>query len=213
MLPRTLLGSPDVEAEELAVPGAWRFTPPVFPDARGAFAAPFQGGPFTAAVGHPLTVAQANTSVSRRGVLRGIHYADVPPGQAKYVHCVAGAVLDVVVDIRVGSPTYGRWDAARLDPGSMAAVYLSEGLGHAFLALEDGTVTSYLCSTPYDPSAEHGVDPLDPALGLPWTDHVDAADLVLSDKDRAAPTLATARAAGALPTIEGCRARVAELRA
>jgi len=196
----------------MAVPGAWRFTPPVFPDGRGLFAAPFQGEPFRAAVGHGLTVAQANTSVSRRGVLRGVHYADVPPGQAKYVHCVAGAVLDVVVDLRVGSATYGRWDAARLDPATMTGVYLSEGLGHAFLALEDGTVTSYLCSTPYDPAAEHGVDPLDPALGLPWEQYVDRDDLVLSDRDRAAPTLARAREAGALPTAEACRAWVDGLR-
>lgn len=193
------------------MPGAWRFTPPVFPDARGLFAAPFQGEHFRAAVGHPLELAQANTSVSRRGVLRGIHYADVPPGQAKYVHCVAGSVLDVVVDLRTGSPTFGRWEAVRLDPATMTAVYLSEGLGHAFLALEDGTVTSYLCSTPYDPAAEHGVDPLDPALGLPWERYVAAGDLVLSGKDREAPTLVEAREAGMLPTIEACRARRAEL--
>jgi dTDP-4-dehydrorhamnose 3,5-epimerase len=200
-----------VQIEQLAVPGAWRFTPPVFPDARGVFAAPFQGEEFRAAVGHRLTLAQANTSVSRRGVLRGIHYADVPPGQAKYVHCVAGAVLDVVVDIRVGSPTFGRWDAVRLDPESMTAVYLSEGLGHAFLALDEGTTVTYLCSTPYDPTAEHGVDPLDAALALPWEQYVASGDLVLSDKDRAAPSLAEARAAGLLPTIEACRARRAEL--
>jgi dTDP-4-dehydrorhamnose 3,5-epimerase len=200
-----------VQAEELTVPGAWRFTPPVFPDTRGAFAAPFQGAPFRDAVGHPLTVAQANTSVSRRGVLRGLHFVDVPPGQAKYVHCVAGAVLDVVVDIRVGSPTFGTWDAVRLDPVTMTAVYLSEGLGHAFLALEDATVVSYLCSTPYDPAAEHGIDPLDPALGLPWSQHVAIDDLVLSAKDRAAPTLAAAHDAGLLPTMAACRARAAEL--
>ncbi|MEJ2886638.1 dTDP-4-dehydrorhamnose 3,5-epimerase family protein [Actinomycetospora aeridis] len=201
-----------METEELAVPGAWKFTPPVFPDERGFFAAPFQGEHVRAAVGHAFAVAQANTSVSRRGVLRGVHYADVPPGQAKYVHCVAGAVLDVVVDLRVGSATFGRWDAVRLEPATMSAVYLSEGLGHAFLALEDDTVTSYLNSTPYDPGAEHGIDPLDPALGLPWTEHLPADELVLSAKDRAAPSLAAAGAAGALPTAEACRAWVEGLR-
>jgi dTDP-4-dehydrorhamnose 3,5-epimerase len=205
------LGSPPVEIEQLAVPGAWRFTPPVFPDDRGVFAAPYQGEQFRGAVGHRLHVAQANTSISRRGVLRGIHYADVPPGQAKYVQCVAGAVLDVVVDLRVGSDTFGTWDAVRLGPRTMTAVYLSEGLGHAFLALEDGTVASYLCSTPYDPGAEHGVDPLDPALGLPWGQYVDVRDLVLSAKDRDAPRLDEARETGALPTAEACRARTAAL--
>jgi dTDP-4-dehydrorhamnose 3,5-epimerase len=194
-----------MQARELAVPGAWVFTPPVFPDSRGTFAAPFQGEPFRQVVGHPLTVAQANTSVSHRGVLRGLHYADVPPGQAKYIQCVSGAMLDVVVDIRVGSERFGLWDAVQLDPRTMSAVYLSEGLGHAFLALEDDTVASYLCSTPYNPSAEHGVDPLDPALDLPWEQYIAASDLVLSDRDRNAPLLADARAAGALPTLETCR--------
>jgi dTDP-4-dehydrorhamnose 3,5-epimerase len=200
-----------VQAKELAVPGAWVFTPPVFPDARGAFAAPFQAEVFAGTVGHPLHVAQANTSVSGRGVLRGLHYADVPPGQAKYVQCSAGALIDVVVDIRVGSPTFGQWDAVRLDGGTLNAVYLSEGLGHAFLALVDGTVATYLCSTAYNPGAEHGVNPLDPALGLPWTEHVPAAELILSDKDAAAPSLADARDAGALPDAGACRARVAAL--
>jgi len=202
-----------VEVRELAVPGAWLFSPPVFPDARGAFAAPFQAEVFAGTLGHPLRVAQANTSVSRRGVIRGVHYADVPPGQAKYVQCVAGELLDVVVDLRADSPTFGSWDAVRLDGEGLQAVYLAEGLGHAFLALADHTVASYLCSTAYDPSAEHGVDPRDPALGLPWEQHVPAAELVLSDKDRAAPTLADARSQGALPTLEACRARQAVLSA
>jgi dTDP-4-dehydrorhamnose 3,5-epimerase len=204
-LPR--LGSASVEARELGVPGAWLFSPPVFPDARGAFAAPFQAGVFADTVGHPLHVAQANTSVSRRGVLRGVHYADVPPGQAKYVQCSAGAVLDVVVDVRIGSPTFGAWDAVRLDGATLQAVYLAEGLGHAFLALEEGTVTTYLCSREYEPAAEHGISPLDPALGLPWERWIPRDELVLSDKDAVAPALDEAHAAGTLPTWAACRER------
>lgn len=204
-LPR--LGSASVEARELGVPGAWLFSPPVFPDARGAFAAPFQAGVFADTVGHPLHVAQANTSVSRRGVLRGVHYADVPPGQAKYVQCSAGAVLDVVVDVRIGSPTFGAWDAVRLDGATLQAVYLAEGLGHAFLALEEGTVTTYLCSREYEPAAEHGISPLDPVLALPWERWIPRDELVLSDKDAAAPDLGAARAAGTLPTWTACRER------
>ena len=202
-----------MQVRELSVSGAWAFAPQVFPDDRGAFAAPFQGEPFRQAVGHGLTLAQANASVSRRGVLRGIHFADVPPGQAKYIQCVSGALLDVVVDIRVGSETFGRWDAVQLGPKAMGAVYISEGLGHAFLALEDDTVASYLCSTPYNPNAEHGVTPLDADLELPWEQYVAASELILSDKDRAAPSLAEARRAGALPTFDACRARAAELSA
>jgi dTDP-4-dehydrorhamnose 3,5-epimerase len=133
-------------------------------------------------------------------VIRGVHFADVPPGQAKYVHCAHGALLDVVVDVRVGSPTFGRHEAVLLDAAEHRAVYLAEGLGHAFCALADGTVAGYLCSTPYAPAIERAVHPLDPELGLPWP-----ADLahVLSDKDAAAPTLAEARAAGLLPTFAG----------
>ena len=196
-----------MRVRELDVPGAWLFEPPVFPDARGSFAAPFQAGAFAAAVGHPLTVAQVNASVSRRGALRGVHFADVPPGQAKYVQCSAGAFVDVVVDLRVGSATFGTWDAVRLDGGSQQAVYVAEGLGHAFLALADGTVATYLCSREYEPAAEHGVAALDPDLDLPWTRWCPREDLVLSAKDAAAPRLADARAAGVLPTWEACRAR------
>ena len=198
---------PGVQVRELTVPGAWLFSPPVFPDSRGAFAAPFQAEVFAGTVGHPLHVAQANTSVSRRGVVRGVHFADVPPGQAKYVQCTAGALLDVVVDLRVGSPTFGAWDAVRLDGEAREALYIPEGLGHAFLALADDTVATYLCSTAYDPGAEHGVDPLDPELGLPWTEHVPREELVLSEKDAGAPTLARARDEGLLPDAAACAAR------
>ena len=202
--PSTPLPLPNVRARELAVSGVWLFDPPVFPDARGAFTAPFQAEVFAGTVGHRLHVAQANTSVSRRGALRGLHYADVPPGQAKYVYCAAGALLDAVVDLRVGSPGFGHWDAVRLDgPGfdgrAPRAISVPEGVGHAFLALSEITVTTYLCSTPYTPAAEHGVDPLDPGLALPWTDWCPAEDLILSEKDRTAPSLADALTAGILP--------------
>ena len=85
--------------------------------------------------------------MSAPGVLRGIHFSDVPPGQAKYVTCVAGAVLDVVVDIRVGSPTFGQWDSVLLDDVDRREIYLAEGLGHAFMSLADGSTVVYLCST------------------------------------------------------------------
>ncbi|GAA2874196.1 dTDP-4-dehydrorhamnose 3,5-epimerase [Pseudonocardia halophobica] len=185
---------------ELGISGAWVFEPPVFPDRRGVFVAPFQGPVFREALGFDLDVGQTNHSVSRLGVVRGVHFADVPPGQAKYVSCPSGRLLDVIVDVRVGSPTFGRWEAVELDDGSdsgsMRAVYIAEGLGHAFVALEEATVMAYLCSTPYNPSAEHGISPLDPELGLPWPSDL---ELVLSDKDRDAPTLAEAKEQGILP--------------
>jgi dTDP-4-dehydrorhamnose 3,5-epimerase len=173
------------------------------------FVAPFQGAAFREALGFDLTVAQVNHSVSARGVIRGVHVADVPPGQAKYVHCPRGALLDVVVDVRVGSPTFGRFEAVELDARSCRAVYLAEGLGHAFVALEDDTVMAYLCSTPYNPGAEHALSPLDPALGLPWPTGLEP---VLSDRDAAAPTLAQALERGLLPDHAACEDRYAALR-
>ncbi|MFB9428698.1 dTDP-4-dehydrorhamnose 3,5-epimerase family protein [Streptoalloteichus tenebrarius] len=198
-----------MQVRELTISGAYEFTPPTFPDNRGMFTAPYQEPAFVAAVGHPLRVAQTNHSVSRRGTIRGIHFADVPPGQAKYVYCPRGALLDVVVDVRVGSPTFGRWEAVRLDGAECRSLYLAEGLGHAFIALEDDTVMAYLCSEGYNPAAEHGTNPLDPALELPWP-----ADLepVLSEKDRTAPTLAEAADAGLLPRYEDCLAYYEKLR-
>ena len=155
-----------MQIEPLGIDGAWVVAPKIHGDARGAFLEWFQHPAFEAAVGHRLSLEQANCSVSARGVVRGIHFADVPPSQAKYVTCVSGAVLDVVVDIRVGSPTFGQWESVLLDDRDRRALYLSEGLGHAFCSLADGSTVVYLCSTGYNPGREHGVHPLDPAIGI-----------------------------------------------
>jgi dTDP-4-dehydrorhamnose 3,5-epimerase len=194
----------------LDIDGAWLFTPQIHGDRRGSFLEWFRDAEFSADVGHRMDVAQANCSVSQRGVVRGIHFSDVPPGQAKHVTCASGAIIDVVVDLRVGSPGFGRWQAVRLDDESRHALYIGEGLGHAFVALSDRATVLYLCSTPYAPSGEHGVHPLDPAIGIAWPDDLDT---VLSDKDAAAPSLAEAQAAGLLPTFADCQAYLASLRA
>lgn len=193
-----------MQFRELSVPGAFEITPKQFGDPRGVFLEWFRSGPFVEAVGHPLDLQQANCSVSAAGVLRGIHFADVPPGQAKYVTCAKGAVLDVVVDIRVGSPTFGQWDSVLLDDTDRRAIYLGEGLGHAFMALEDDSTVLYLCSSGYAPEREHGIHPLDPAVGIAWpTTARDGSPLTpqLSDKDTAAPSLAEAEQQGLLPTL------------
>lgn len=192
--------------EPLGIPGAWVFTPRIHPDGRGSFFELFRGGEFSGDVGHTLKVAQANCSVSRRGVIRGIHFADVPPGQAKYITCVSGEILDVVVDLRIGSPSLGHWEAVKLDDETRRAVYLSEGLGHAFMALTDRATVVYLCSTAYAPGREHGVHPLDPAIGIAWPAGVTA---VLSERDAAAPTMAEAESAGLLPDYQACLKYVA----
>ncbi|MGV9566576.1 dTDP-4-dehydrorhamnose 3,5-epimerase family protein [Streptomyces sp. NPDC003480] len=187
----------------LGMEGAWVDTPRVFTDGRGRFHEWFKGETFHGSTGQGFGLAQANCSRSVRGTLRGIHYAAVPPGQAKYVTCVSGAVLDVVVDIRTGSPSFGTWEAVRLDDTTHRCLYLSEGLGHAFMALENNSTVVYLCSQPYAPRREYGINPLDPALGIAWPE-----DLVplLSDKDAMAPTLAEAERQGLLPSYGECDA-------
>lgn len=199
---------------ELAVPGAWEITPALHGDPRGVFLEAFRGHEFAEAVGHGFDLQQANCSVSAAGVLRGVHFADVPPGQAKYVTCVRGAVLDVVVDIRVGSPTFGTWDSVLLDDEHRRAIYLGEGLGHAFFSLEDDSTVMYLCSTGYAPEREHGIHPLDPELAIAWPDRDRQGRPVtpqLSAKDTAAPTLAEARESGLLPRYDAVRDYVASL--
>ncbi|MGW7378274.1 dTDP-4-dehydrorhamnose 3,5-epimerase [Streptomyces sp. NPDC054794] len=194
----------------LEIKGAWVLEPTVFPDDRGSFHEWYRGAEFREATGYDLGLAQANCSVSRRGVVRGVHFADVPPGQAKYVSCVRGAVLDVVVDVRVGSPTFGRWEAVRLDDETHRAVFLAEGLGHAFMALTDDATVVYLCSTGYAPGREHGVHPLDPGLGIVWPEGIEP---VLSGKDAEAPSLAEAERSGLLPAYPDCSAHYERLRA
>ena len=191
-----------MDTRALSIKGAWEFHPVLRPDERGVFLESFKADTFESAVGRPFDLRQMNISVSRRGTVRGIHYADVPPGQAKYVQCFEGKILDIVVDIRVGSPTFGQWDAAELDAESRTGLFITEGLGHAFCALTDSVTVGYLCSTPYSPTSEHGIHPLDPALDLPWPD---MSEIVLSDKDKAAPLLADAADMGLLPTMGCCQ--------
>lgn len=192
-----------MDVRELAVAGAWQFTPRQFGDDRGVFLEWFKSSEFEKAVGKPLDLAQANCSVSAAGVLRGIHFTQHPPGQAKYVTCVRGAFLDVVVDLRRGSPTFGTWDSVVLDDVDRRAVYLSEGLGHAILSLEDGSTVMYLCSIEYAPDLDHDLDALDPAIGIDWptVGRTGAPlDFVRSAKDLAAPTLAELGKSGRLPS-------------
>jgi dTDP-4-dehydrorhamnose 3,5-epimerase len=192
-----------VKIEELSIADAYVITPVVHGDSRGMFTEWLRGDRLAEATGRRFDVVQANHSLSARGVVRGVHLADVPPGQAKYVYCPSGAVLDVIVDVRVGSPTYGVVDSVVLDDTERRAVFLSEGLGHAFCSLRDGSAVTYLVSTAYNPTIERTVSPLDAELMLPWP--TDIGDLTLSDKDTAAPTLAEARALGILPTYDACR--------
>lgn len=191
-----------MQIRQLDIAGAWEITPQLHADARGLFFEWLTDRGFTSFAGHRLDVRQANCSVSAAGVLRGLHFAQLPPSQAKYVACLSGSVFDVVVDIRVGSPTFGHWDSVLLDDRDRRSVYLSEGLAHGFVALQDNSTVMYLCSAEYNPQREHTIAATDPALAIDWpTEH----KLVLSDRDAAAPTLDEVRAAGLLPSWDETR--------
>jgi dTDP-4-dehydrorhamnose 3,5-epimerase len=199
-----------MKVRELEIPGAWEITPEIHGDSRGLFFEWLTDRGFTGFAGHSLDVRQANCSVSAAGVLRGLHFAQLPPSQAKYVTCVSGSVFDVVVDIRLGSPTFGRWDSVVLDDTDRRTIYISEGLAHGFLALQDNSTVMYLCSTEYNPQREQTICATDPALEIDWP-LVDGAAPSLSDRDAAAPSLDEVRKSGLLPAWEETQRFIARL--
>ena len=190
-----------MDIRALKIEGSFEITPRQFPDDRGVFLESFRGDRLAEAIGHRLDIIQTNVSVSSRGTVRGVHFADLPPSQAKYVTALSGSFIDFVIDLRVGSPTFGQWDSVLLDTVDRRAVYLAEGLGHAICSLQDDSTVMYLCSATYDPVREHGINPLDPELGLAVPEGITA---VLSAKDAAAPSLSEAAAQGLLPRYDEC---------
>ncbi|HSZ45147.1 MAG TPA: dTDP-4-dehydrorhamnose 3,5-epimerase [Streptosporangiaceae bacterium] len=196
--------------EALSIEGAWVYTPRIFADNRGSLAEAYRVGEFSDDLGYPVDLRQVNWSVSKRGVIRGIHFTSLPPGQAKYVFCPSGALLDVIVDLRVDSPTFLRWEAVRIDETDRRAVYLEHGLGHAFMALSPTATAIYLCTKSYEPSTDHDIHPLDPDIGIEWPADV---EIIMSAKDDAAPSFKEIRDAGLLPTYAECVRAAEELRA
>ena len=198
-----------MQIRELSIPDSYEITPKQMKDDRGVFLEWYRIDKLSEVVGHPLDLRQGNLSVSKKGVVRGIHFADVPRGQAKYVQAVHGAVLDFVIDIRVGSPTFGEWDSVLLDTVDHRSIYLGEGLGHAFVALTDDATVSYLVSDTYNAPREHGINPTDPDINLIFPDS--AGELLLSPKDTDAPGLHEAAELGLLPQFTDVRAFYASL--
>ena len=190
---------------ELSVPGSFFVETHIFADSRGVFLEAFRGDYLAKSTGRDFEIKQVNTSVSGKGVLRGIHYADVPMGQAKYITVSAGAIIDYVVDVREGSPTFGKWTSIELDSQSRNAVFLSEGLGHAFLSLEENTVVTYLVSDVFQPDKEFGINPLDKEIGLNFP--LTPVSSLISEKDFTAPSLQEMALLGRLPKWSECQAR------
>ena len=169
----------------LSIQGAWLFESPLHIDNRGDFREWFKETFVREKLGREFHIAQSNLSRSKRGVVRGIHFSTANEGQAKWITCANGKLWDVVVDIRPNSPTFRRWEAMELRAEEGKSVLISEGLGHAFLSLEDDTVISYLLTSPYSSKDEFAINPRDEEIAIAWPD----MPLLFSEKDAAAPSL------------------------
>jgi dTDP-4-dehydrorhamnose 3,5-epimerase len=187
-----------MELKPLGIEGVWLAESPVWSDDRGFFREWFKSEDVIAATGINFSIQQANISQSQRGVIRGIHYSLAPEGQAKWVTCVNGGIRDVIVDIRSSSPTFGKSVFVELNGLDGRAVLIGPGLGHGFASLSDSSTIAYLLSSPYSPTEEFEINPMDPELGIDWG--VDLAEVSLSEKDKLAPSIAERHAQGKLPS-------------
>jgi dTDP-4-dehydrorhamnose 3,5-epimerase len=175
----------------MKIMGAWIHTPIRHNDKRGHFEEQFKISQIESVLGRTFIVKQVNQSVSNKGVIRGIHYTESPEGQAKYVSCPKGRIWDVVIDVRKGSPTYGQWDAVELSAENGKSIFISEGLGHAFLSLEDGSVSAYLCSAEYSPANDKGFDPLSESLNIDFKNIAfqnGISQIITSERDSSSPS-------------------------
>ena len=190
-----------MKAQPLKISGSWKMEFQKFDDNRGFFYESFKEEDFKKLIGRNLNIKQTNTSSSSKGSVRGIHYALVPPSQAKLVQCQRGSIKDYVIDIRVGSPTFGQFEEIELNENSASAVFIEEGLAHAFVALENQTVVTYFVTEKYNPEREKGINPFDKTLNVKWPD----LELILSDKDKQAITIEEAKNQGLLPSFDECK--------
>ena len=190
-----------MKAKPLEISGAWEVELKKFDDSRGFFLESFRSDFSHDTFGRKFTVKQTNTSVSAKGTVRGIHYALVPPSQAKYVQCQRGSIMDYVIDIRIGSPTFGKSLSIELNSDTPRAIFIEEGLAHAFVALEDETVVTYLVNENFNPEREKGINPFDKELSINWP----KIDLIISEKDKSAISLREAKELDLLPNFDECK--------
>jgi dTDP-4-dehydrorhamnose 3,5-epimerase len=184
-----------VKLSELSIPGLFVLESPVHGDDRGFFREWFKLGDFEAS-GISFHAEQANLSMSARNVVRGLHYSLAPEGQAKVVTCVFGELDDVIVDIRVGSPSFGRVEVVHLAQDEGRSVLLPAGVAHGFCVTSEQAALSYLLSSPFNAPMELEINPFDPEINVPWTI---SGEPVVSPKDQDAPLLAARRDANELP--------------
>ena len=190
-----------MKAHPLSISGSWKIEFQKFDDNRGFFYESFKEEDFKNQIGRNLNIKQTNTSSSSKGSVRGIHDALVPPSQAKLVQCQRGSIKDYVIDIRIGSPTFGKFEEIELNDNSATAIFIEEGLAHAFVALENQTVVTYYVTEKYNSEREKGINPFDKTLNILWPE----IDLILSEKDKAAISLEQAKDQGILTTYDECK--------
>jgi len=193
----TVEGVARVKLTELSIRGLFLLESPVWGDDRGFFREWFKLADF-AANGLDFHAQQANLSMSERNVVRGLHYSLAPEGQAKVVTCVYGQLDDVIVDVRVGSPTFGEVVVVPLDAREERSVLLPAGVAHGFCVTSEQAALSYLLSSPFNAPLELEIDPFDEQINVAWSL---SAEPIVSAKDLAAPSLAARLAAGELPTF------------
>ena len=170
-----------------SIPDVWTIEPVVFKDARGYFMEAYKHADFEQHIGN-VHFVQENESCSTKGVLRGLHYQLEPFSQAKLVRVIQGSVLDVAVDIRQGSPTFGQHIAIKLSAENKYQLFIPKGFAHGFRVLSDEVIFTYKVDNPYNPSSERGIQYDDPAIGIDW--HSGKNDvIILSDKDKKLPPL------------------------
>ena len=196
-----------MKTSTLKISGSWLIEFQKFEDSRGYFYESFKEEDFQKQIGRQLSIKQTNTSSSSKGSVRGIHYALVPPSQAKLVQCQRGSINDYVIEIRVGSPTFGEFEAIELNENSPTALFIEEGLAHAFVALENNTIVTYYVSEKFNPEREKGINPFDKILNVKWPD----LELILSEKDKSAISLDEAKSQGILPSFDECKAFIKSL--
>ena len=184
-----------LEFIESIIKGAWIVQSNIHFDERGNFREWYKKSDLSREIGIEFSIAQANMSISSKGVLRGSHYSLAINGQAKWITCTRGKICDVIVDVRPRSQTYKKWVGAEISAESGKSVFIDGQLGHAFMALEDETVVTYLVDSEYSPNLELDVNPLDSEIGILWPD----LQIVLSKKDALAPGLAIREKEGKLP--------------
>jgi len=185
--------------QELSILGAYVATHRVFPDERGLFREWFKADEIQS-IDKTFSVQQANYSKSKRFVIRGVHYSVAPQGQAKLVTCASGEIVDVLVDLRVGSPTYLNIEYIELSEDSGKVVFIPTGVGHGFVVESESAAVVYLTSSGYAPDYEKAISPTDPELKINWPIPLGALG-VISKADTEAPTLAQAKESGTLPTF------------